>query len=98
MSFTGTGGALFVKVLVIYLLSAITFMIYMPWGMCSLAKWYAENTKIGQAPVQFFGTGGSLFVQVLIVALLTMVTFYIYYPWGMVRMLKWHYENMRVGA
>jgi uncharacterized membrane protein YjgN (DUF898 family) len=46
MRFTGTGGELFVIILVGYLLTIVTLGIYMFWFMAKLLKWQLSNTVV----------------------------------------------------
>ena len=45
LRFNGSGGQLFVNMLVGYVLTIITLGIYFPWFYCSLIKWFTENTQ-----------------------------------------------------
>ncbi|KIG12033.1 hypothetical protein DB30_02088 [Enhygromyxa salina] len=99
--FEGEGGQLFVTFLVGYLLTMITFGIYMPWFMCKLAKFFTDNTtvSIDDGSVykpRFDGAGGDLFVTFLVGYLLTAITFGIYAPWFMCKMNKWFAENTKI--
>ena len=92
-NFQGTGGELFVTFLVGYLLTMITFGIYMPWFICKLANFLMANTtlgptKRGELRLEFSGTGGELFVTFLVGYLLTMITFGIYAPWFVSKLIK----------
>lgn len=93
MSFTGKGGELFVTFLVGYLLTAITFGIYMPWFVAKLTKWAYDNTNFvaddgTQYKLRFDATGGDLLVTFLVGGFLTAITFYIYLPWFMCKVYK----------
>jgi len=86
LSYTGTGGKLFVKLFVGYLLSLITLFIYMPWFICSISRYMMENTKVTADDgtvydLQFELTGGNLFKFVFINGLLTLVTGGIWGVW-----------------
>jgi uncharacterized membrane protein YjgN (DUF898 family) len=99
--FEGEGGQLFVTFLVGYLLTMITFGIYMPWFMCKLSKFFTENSTISADDgsvykPRFDGAGGDLFVTFLVGYLLTMITFGIYAPWFMCKMNKWFSENTKI--
>ena len=101
LQYNGTGGALFVKVLVGYLLTMVTLGIYGPWFMCSLTKFILENTAIMEGSNQigsfdFVGAGGALFVTYLVGFLLTMITFGIYGAWFAVKLFKFFNENTEV--
>ena len=61
LEFTGTGGQLFVKGLVGYLLTMLTIGIYSFWFMVKMAKWQLSNTVIrseGGAPAMGMGPPG----------------------------------------
>jgi uncharacterized membrane protein YjgN (DUF898 family) len=101
--FDGKGGDLFVTFLVGYLLTLVTIGIYMPWFICKLNKWFAQNTKItkqGQevGGMDFTGQGGELFVTFLVGYLLTMITFGIYMAWFQVKMLKFNAEHNKINV
>lgn len=101
LKYNGTGGGLFVKVLVGYLLTMVTIGIYAPWFMCSLNKFFAENTAIMEGEQQigsfdFVGTGGELFVTYLVGMLLTVITFGIYGAWFAVKLFKFFNENTAI--
>ncbi|MBN2358904.1 MAG: DUF898 family protein [Deltaproteobacteria bacterium] len=96
--FNGTGGALFVKMLVGILLTAITAGIYGPWFAVSIYRYLADNTKIkkaqrGDLQLAFSGTGGQLFVKGLLGGLLCAITLGIYTPWFMVKLNRWVCDN-----
>jgi uncharacterized membrane protein YjgN (DUF898 family) len=96
--FNGTGGELFVKLLVGGLLSAITFGIYAPWFVVSLTKYIYEKTVLktggGEVRFEFNGTGGQLFVTWLVGAILTGITFGIYGAWFMVKLTNFFATNL----
>lgn len=97
-TFTGTGGALFVKFLVGGILTTITFGIYYSWFATNIIKYFSENTSIsgpqkGDLRLEYRGTGGQLFVTLLVGGLLTSITFGIYYSWFMVKLMNFFYEN-----
>ncbi len=101
LAFSGKGGDLFVTFLVGYLLTMITFGIYMPWFVCKLNKWFAQNTKITKqggevGGMDFTGQGGELFVTFLVGYLLTIITFGIYMAWFQVKLLKFNAEHMKI--
>ncbi|MCA9653237.1 MAG: DUF898 family protein [Myxococcales bacterium] len=96
--FEGTGGELFVKFIVGYLLTVVTAGIYFAWFQVNLIRFNAENTRIyyqGRAfGGQFHGTGGELFVTVLVGYLLTVLTAGIYGAWFMVKLWKFQLNHM----
>jgi len=97
LDFEGTGGQLFVTILVGYLLTVITAFIYMPWFQVKLTRFWAENTRIHyQGRVfagAFHGTGGEFFVTILVGYLLTLITAFIYMPWFLIKLWKFEYNN-----
>ncbi len=98
--YNGTGGKLFVKFLVGYLLTLITFGIYGAWFACDLYKYLFSNTEVvaGETKLgafDFVGRGGEFFVIGLVGILLTMITFGIYYAWFMTKVCKFMTTNTR---
>ena len=103
LRFNGSGGQLFVNMLVGYVLTIITLGIYFPWFYCSLINWFTESTQAdieGSETIHlsFTGRGGSLLVTVLIGYLLTAITFGIYGFWFQVNMFKFLYGNTVVAT
>jgi uncharacterized membrane protein YjgN (DUF898 family) len=91
--FQGTGGDLFVKLLVGGLLTSVTLGLYAPWFVTNLIKYNcdgstatgADGTKYG---VRYAGTGGALFVALFVGLLLSSVTFGLYAPWFLCRLYR----------
>jgi len=101
--FQGSGGELLVTCLVGLLLCIVTVYIYLPWFVCKMARYVANNTTLGptrrgELRVEFTGTGGELFVAYLVGMLLTMITFGIYTPWFICKMIKFFSENTQAVA
>ncbi len=101
--FQGSGGELLVTCLVGLLLTIITIYIYLPWFVCKMARYVANNTTLGptrrgELRVEFTGTGGELFVAGLVGMLLTTITFGIYAPWFICKMIKFFTENTQAVA
>jgi uncharacterized membrane protein YjgN (DUF898 family) len=101
LNFEGTGGELFVTILVGYLLTMITIGIYGPWFICKLRKTIYQRTAIleNEQPVgnlDFEGKGGELFVIFLVGMLLMGITLTIYRFWFEVKMQKFYAENTRI--
>ncbi len=100
MNFAGTGGELFAKLIVSFLLLIVTLGIYFPWFICSMTNYFASKTTVGptrrgQIRFAFNGTGGGFFGTFLVNYLLTLVTVGIYAPWAMCNIARWfteHYE------
>ncbi|PRP90153.1 hypothetical protein ENSA5_67710 [Enhygromyxa salina] len=97
LNFVGEGGELLVTFIVGYLLTLITFGIYMAWFQVKLIKFNADNTKINvegqRLGMRFTGEGGELFVIILVGYLLSIVTFGIYMFWMMAKLFKWQLSN-----
>ena len=53
VTFTGTGGQLFLLILVQGLLTFITFGLYGPWAICKFFSWRAQNTLVDGNPSRF---------------------------------------------
>jgi uncharacterized membrane protein YjgN (DUF898 family) len=99
VSFTGTGGQLFLLWLVQGFITLITFGIYAPWGLCKILSWKARNTFVDETPSQFVGTGGSLFFLYLIhLMILPILTFGFYSFYGWFRFYAWKEEHTRYGG
>ena len=98
-SFSGTGGALFVRLLLNGLLTIVTLGFYGPWAFCYIFRWKADHTLVEGTPSRFTGTGGALFVLYLFhLILLPMVTFGFYYLVGMYRFHAWKEEHTLYGG
>ncbi|MGM0574595.1 MAG: DUF898 family protein [Myxococcota bacterium] len=86
LNFTGSGGQLFVKGFIGYLLTMLTLGIYGFWFAVDLGRFFVEHTE-GQAPdgskyqARFTLSGGEFFKAAIVGALLTMITLGIYMPW-----------------
>lgn len=77
--FTATKTEMFIKLLILGLLSAVTFGIGFAWFFVSFLKWVYSKTKINGKGITFSATGGQLFVKGLIWGLLSVVTLGIYF-------------------
>lgn len=98
VTFTGTGGELFVLMLIQGLLTIVTLGFYAPWAICKFFTWKTRNTQVDSKSSQFTGTGGSLFVFYLIhLMLLPILTLGIYYFLGLYRLYAWKEEHTRYG-
>jgi uncharacterized membrane protein YjgN (DUF898 family) len=76
--FTATKMEMFIKLLILVLLTIITFGIGFPFFYVSFLKWIYSKTKINGKGITFSATGGQYFVKNLIWCLLSIVTFGIY--------------------
>ncbi|MEM6295784.1 MAG: DUF898 family protein [Myxococcota bacterium] len=94
LDFEGTGGEFFVTYLVGFLLTMVTFGIYLPWFQVKITKFFAEGTRVSYQgrtfSGAFHGTGGELFVIMLLHGFLTVITLYIYLPWFLVK--QWEFD------
>lgn len=99
MTFTGTGGQLFMLVLIQGLLTLITLGLYGPWAMCRFFAWKAQNTYVDGRQSEFSGKGGALFVFYLIhLFILPILTLGLYYFVGMYRLYAWKEEHSKYGG
>ncbi len=73
--FTGGGGAWFVHMLFVYLMTVFSFGFATPWAIKTYIKWQTANTEIGGSPLVFKGTGGQLFGRYMLYILLSFCTF-----------------------
>ena len=99
--FSGTGGELFGKLFVGFLLMMVTLGIYAPWFQASLNRYMYSKTTFGptargNARFEFTGTGGELFVVFLVGYLLTIVTLFIYSPWFITNLIRYYAEHSMV--
>jgi len=76
--FTAGKMELFVKILVLGLLSIVTLGIGFAWFFVKFMKWVYSHTKINGKTITFNATGGQLFVKFIIWGLLSVVTIGIY--------------------
>ena len=100
LQFDGSGGQLFVHMLVIFLFTLITLGFYAMLGFANvrILRWDAEHTILPNSQrLEFRGQALSLFGQLLLVGLLTMITLGIYSFWGYVRIRRWVVSNLYVG-
>ena len=101
LQFRGTGGKLFVAMIVGYLLCLITLGIYSPWFITNLLKYFTENSSAtspgGQGyALEYNGTGGGLFVTFLVGYLLSIITLGIYVPWFMCKVSRFVLDNTSI--
>ena len=101
LRFTGEGGDLFGTAFVGYLLTMITFGIYLPWFICKMRKWFMSHTQIDEngQPVgafDFVGEGGELFGKWIVGVILTVLTIGIYKSWFDCVLSKFNAQNTRM--
>ncbi len=59
--FDGTALQLIGWTILIGLLTAVTFGIGTPWGLCMMERWRVKHTVVSSTRLKFVGTGGELF-------------------------------------
>ncbi len=99
VAFTGTGGQLFMLILIQGCLVMITLGIYGPWAVCKFMDWRARNTLVGGKPSSFAGTGGSFFLLFIVhLVILPILTLGLYYLLGLYKFYAWKEENTLYGG
>lgn len=98
LRYDGTGGELFITFFLGYLLTMVTFGLYLPWFMCRLEKVILSGTSIVKdgkdlGRFDFVGSGAALFGTFVIGYLLTVFTFGIYGAWFNVSMTRFFTRN-----
>lgn len=100
LSFHGTGADLFAQCIIAYVLTILTFGIYAPWMICTLHRFYYDNTRIhssnGELTLTFRGTGSELFVTFVIGYVLTFLTLGLYSFWLQVELMRFTTGNTSV--
>ncbi|MBQ4149660.1 MAG: DUF898 family protein [Clostridium sp.] len=91
--FDGTGGELFVKLLLLGLLSLITCSLATPWILVDVLKWRKTHTVLNGKRLDFDGTAGELFGHWIKWFLLSIVTCGIYLYFARVDYLKWEMKH-----
>ncbi len=91
--FTGGGGAWFVHMLFVYLMTAFSFGFATPWAVKTYIKWQTANTEIGGSPLVFKGTGGQLFGRYILWMLLNAFTFGLFSLFMLVFFNDWRFFN-----
>lgn len=101
LGYNGTGGELFVTLLVGQLLTMLTLGIYLPWFICKFRKLLfsrmsvLENDRVA-GMMDFEGTGGELFGTYIVGMLLSGLTLGIYASWFNVSLKKFFAEGTRI--
>jgi uncharacterized membrane protein YjgN (DUF898 family) len=98
ISFSATGGKLFVLGLVQGLLCVVTLNIYAAWAVCKIKKFMYEHTHFTaddgtRYDLTYDLTGGALFKFAIINGLLCLVTGFIYMPWAVCKWQKLNASN-----
>jgi uncharacterized membrane protein YjgN (DUF898 family) len=101
--FAGTGGEMFGKLIVGFLLMGVTLGIYTPWFLAGFYRYIYSKTSFGptargNVKMEFTGSGGELFVTFLVGYLLTMITFGIYGSWFMCNFIKYMTDHTTATA
>ena len=95
--FTAGKMELFIQMLILSLLTAVTFGIGFAWFFVKFMKWVYSHTKINGKSITFNATGGQLFVKIIIWGLLSVVTLGIYAAFFYLRgFCKFVVENTQV--
>jgi uncharacterized membrane protein YjgN (DUF898 family) len=96
--YRGSAIDMFVQVLIVGILSAITFGIYGFWGYVRIRKHILSQTFLDEQPLEFTGTGGQYIGVALVNMLLSLITLGIYALLGciVVRELRWDAPNTLV--
>ena len=92
------GGVLgyFGRILLVSLVSTVTFGLGIFWGICYLERWTASHTVIDGERLSFDGKGIQLFGKYIVWMLLTMVTLGIYSFWLPVKEMKWMVSHTNI--
>ncbi len=91
--FDGTGGDLFVKQLLLGILSLITCSLATPWVLVNVLKWRKQHTVLDGKRLDFDGTAGELFGHWIKWFLLSIVTCGIYLYFARIDYLKWEMKH-----
>ncbi|MBQ1208003.1 MAG: DUF898 family protein [Lachnospiraceae bacterium] len=71
------------------LISACTFGLCAPWGLCLVYKWETAHTVVNGHRLKFNGTGAQLWGNWIKWFLLTIITFGIYGFWLNIKLKQW---------
>lgn len=74
-------------------ITAITFGICAPWGICMTYRWKIEHTVIDGRRCRFTGTAIGLFGSWIKWLLLTIITFGIYSFWLHIKLEQWKVKH-----
>jgi tetratricopeptide (TPR) repeat protein/uncharacterized membrane protein YjgN (DUF898 family) len=97
--FKGTGGQYFPTFFIhLFLISIVTFGVYIPWAWVRLLRLRASHTLLNGKAVSFTGTGGQLLGLAIVQGLLTMITLGFYGPWAICKYCAWRAQNTLVGG
>ena len=87
--FDGTGGEIFVKLILFSLLTVVTCSLATPWILVDILRWRKRHTVINGKRLDFDGTAGELFGLWIKWLLLSVVTCGIYSYWVRKDYLDW---------
>lgn len=79
--------------LLCFLISACTFGLALPWGICLFYGWETKHTVINGKRLVFDGTGAQLFGNYIKWFLLTIITLGIYGFWTAISIRKWKVKH-----
>jgi uncharacterized membrane protein YjgN (DUF898 family) len=101
LRFFGTGGDLFVTFLVGYLLTIVTFGIYVFWFQVKMMKFINENTEIttvsgNKLRLNFTGTGGENAKINIVGILLTILTLGLYSFRFTIRLIEFQTNHLKI--
>lgn len=91
--FDGGLGSLIGWSLLTGLISALTFGICAPWGICMMYRWEIQHTVVDGRRLEFTGTALSLFANWIKWLFLTIITLGIYGFWVNIEIRKWKAAN-----
>lgn len=103
LRFTGTGGELFVTMILGYILTIITLGIYMFWLQVQLMQFQAGNTEIttpagNKLATEFSGTGGEYALICIVGFILTPLTLGLYGFRFAVKVIEFQCNHLKIRA
>ena len=101
LTFTGTGGELFVTYIVGYILTLLTLGLYSFWFQVNLMRFTSGNTSVTTSSgrryrVNFTGTGAEFFVINVVGTVLSFLTLGIYYFWFLNNLIRFQTDYLEV--
>ncbi|MCF7919155.1 MAG: DUF898 domain-containing protein [Candidatus Cloacimonetes bacterium] len=88
--FHGNGGELFSILILQFLLSILTFGIYIPWAIVKFTKYMSECTTLDGESFSFTGKGGEVFCLYFVQYLLTAITAGLYAPVASLKICEYY--------
>ena len=92
--FNGTAGGLFLHMLLASLVVSVTCFIALPWAICYLGTYIAENVELNGRTLKFTGKAGNLFGSYIKWLLLSIITCGIYSLWVPTKVVAWFVKNV----